>query len=149
MSEKKVTLKTKLRFFNFLQRFFPIWSLKRQSNIVSRAFEADIRQAQTSEERQELEYGRYFELSEYDEAIQAIHSKRLTAEARQLFVYIPDLQWETGQWGSRYLSEESLSRLYHAVKIQKDSIRDYRIRFVSVLTGVIGALIGLLAIWKK
>lgn len=144
-----MALKTKLRIFNFLQRFFPIWSLKRQSSVVSRAFETDIRQAKTSEEREELEYGRYFELSEYDEAIQAIHSKRLTAEARELFVYIPDLQWETGKWGNRYLTEESLSRLHHAVKPQKDSIRDYRIRIISALTGVIGALIGLLAIWKK
>jgi hypothetical protein len=142
-------LKTKLRFFNFLQRFFPIWALKRESSIVSSAFEADIRQAHTSENRERLEYEQYFELSEYDEAIQTIHSKRLAAEARQLFVYIPDLQWETGRWGGRYLSEESLSKLYHAVKTQKDSIRDYRIRFISVLTGVIGALIGLLAIWKK
>ena len=144
-----MTLKTKLRFFNLLQRLFPIWALRGQSNIVSRAFEADLRKAQTSEERERLEYEQYFELSEYDETIQAIHSKRLSADARELFVYIPDLKWETGHWGGRYLSEESLSRLHHAVKAQKDSIRDYRIRFISALTGVIGALIGLLAIWKK
>jgi len=144
-----VKLKTKLHFLNLLQRYFPIWALKRQSSMVSRVFEADLRTVKTSEERQRLEYERYFELSEYDEAIQAIHSKRLTAEARELFVYFPDLHWETGQWGSRYLSEESLSRLHHAVKAQKDSIRDYRIRFVAALTGVIGALIGLLAVWKK
>ena len=142
-------VKTKLRFFNSLQRFFPIWALRRQSNIVSREFEAELRKARTFEERERLEYEQYFELSEYDEAIQAIHSKTLLADARELFVYIPDLKWETGQGGSRYLNEESLSKLHQAVKTQKDSIRDYRIRFLSALTGIVGALIGLLAIWRK
>jgi hypothetical protein len=140
---------TKLRTFQFLQRFFPIWALKRQSSIVSHAFEADLKQARNRTEREELEYQRYFELGEYDEAIQTIHSKRLTAEARELFVFVPDLKWEQGQWGGRFLNEESLSKLHYAVKAQKDIIRDYRIRFASVLTGIIGALIGLLAIWKK
>lgn len=144
-----MTLKTKLRFFNFLQRFFPIWALRRQSNIVSRAFEADLARANNSEERERLEYEQYSELSEYDEAIQAIHTKRLLADARQLFVHVPDLKWETGKWGSRYLDEESLAKLYQAVKAQKDVSRDYRIRFISALTGIIGALIGLLAIWKR
>ena len=142
-------IKTKLRFFSFFQRYFSIWALREQSKIVSHAFEADLSRTNTSEERERLEYERYFELSEYDEAIQAIHSKRLMADARELFVFVPDLKWETGQWGSRYLNEESLARLHQAVKTQKDSIRDYRIRFASVLTGIIGALIGLLAIWKK
>lgn len=144
-----MNIKTKLRFFNVVQRFFPIWALRRQSKIVSRAFEADLRKAKTTEERERLEYEQYFELSEYDEAIQAIHSQRLTAEARELFVHVPGLEWETGHWGGRFLKEESLSQLHHAVKAQKDSIRDYRIRIISALTGVIGALIGLLAIWKK
>lgn len=144
-----MNIKTKLRFFNFVQRFFPIWALRRQSEIVSRAFEADLRKAKSTEERERLEYEQYFELSEYDEAIQAIHTKRKLADARELFVHIPDLKWETGQWGSRYLNEESLSKLHQAIKSQKDSIRDYRIRFISALTGIIGALIGLLAIWKK
>jgi len=144
-----MNIKTKLRFFNFLQRYFPIWSLRKQSRIVSRAFEADLRIAKTSGDRERLEYEQYSELSVYDEAIQAIHTKRLLTDARELFVFVPDLKWETGQWGNRYLNEESLSRLHQAVKAQKDSIRDYRIRFASALTGIIGALIGLLAILKK
>lgn len=142
-------IQTKLRPFRYLQRFFPVRSLKWQSKIVSRAFEADLKSAPNRDERERIEFERYSELSEYDEAIQAIHSKRLTTEARELFVFVPDLKWEQGQWGERFLEEESLSKLHHAVKAEKDSIRDYRIRFASVLIGIIGALIGLLAVWKK
>jgi hypothetical protein len=144
-----VTNETKLRFFSYLKRFFPIWALNRQASIVSRAFDAEVKQAKTYEDRQGIESEQIFEISQYEEAIQMIQSQRLANEARKLYVYIPDLQWETGESGGRYLTEKSLSILYHAVKTQKDSIRDYRIRFISVLTGVIGALIGLLAMWKK
>lgn len=116
---------------------------------MSRFFEIDLKRARSSGEREELEYERYFELSEYEEAIQTMQSRRLMAEARDLFIFIPDLKWEDGQWGGRFLKQESLSKLYHAVKAQKESIRDYRIRLVTATTGIIGALIGLLAIWKK
>ena len=142
-------IQTKLRPFQFLQRFFPVWALRRQSKIVSRAFETDLETARNSEEREQVEYQKYFELSEYDEAIQTIHSKRLMSEARELFIFVPDLKWEEGRWGGRFLNEESLSRLHQVVKAQKDSIRDYRIKFATVLTGIIGALIGLIAVWRK
>lgn len=142
-------IQAKLRPFQFLQRFFPVWALKRQSKIVSHAFEADLKHAKTSVERQELEYEQYVELGEYDEAIQTIHSRRLMEDARELFVYVPDLKWEQGNWGGRFLNEESLSRLHHAVKAQKDSIRDFQIRFATALTGIVGALIGLVAVLRK
>ncbi len=142
-------VQTKLRVFQFLQRLFPVWALKKQSSIVSRAFEIDLKHARNSDDRERLEYERYFELSEYDEAIQTIHSRRLMAGARELFIYIPDLKWEEGKWGGRFLDEESLSKLHHAVKAQKDSIRENQIKIATALIGIIGALIGLLAVWKK
>jgi hypothetical protein len=116
---------------------------------VAHAFEHDLKHAQNSEERERIETGKYFELSEYDEAIQTIHTRRLMAQARDLFIFVPDLTWDDGRWGGRFLNEESLSKLHLAVKAQKDSIRDFRIRYASAITGIIGALIGLLAVWKK
>ncbi len=142
-------LQTKLALLHFLQRFFPVWVLKKQSRIVSRSFEVDLERARSSGDRERLEYERYFELSEYDEAIQTIHSRRLMAQARELFIFIPDLKWEEGKWGGHFLCQESLSKLYHAVKAQRDSKREYRIRIVTAATGMIGALIGLFAIWKR
>ena len=142
-------MRTKLRPFRFLQRFFPVWALRRQSHIVSRAFEIELRGAKNSDDRERIEYERYFELSEFEEAIQTIHSRRLIAAARELFVYIPEMRWEDGQYGGRFLDQESISRLHHAVKTQKDSIRDYRLKWITAITGVIGALIGLLAILKN
>jgi len=126
-----------------------VWALKQQSRIMSRTYEISLKNAKTSAERQELEFEQYTDLSEYEEAIQTIHSRRLMAEARELFVFIPGLKWEQGQFGGRFLSEESLSKLHHAVKTQKESIRDYRLRLATAATGIIGALIGLLAVWKK
>jgi len=141
--------KTKLRPFQFLQRLFPVWALKQQSRIMSRTYETSLKHAKTSAERQELEFEQYIDLSEYEEAIQTIHSRHLMAKARELFIFIPDLKWKEGQFGGRFLEEESLSRLHHAVKAQADTIRDYRLRLATAATGIIGALIGLLAVWKK
>ncbi len=71
------------------------------------------------------------------------------AEAEGFYVYIPYLQWERGNYGDRYLDRPSLSTLYHAVKEQKDKVREYRLKLAGAITGIIGALIGLVAIWKR
>jgi hypothetical protein len=49
----------------------------------------------------------------------------------------------------RYLSEASKSKLFYAVKEQKDKNREYRLRLAAVIIGMIGALTGLIAVWKK
>jgi hypothetical protein len=142
-------LKTILRPFQFLQRFFPVWALRRQANILSHRYEADLRRTKNRDDRERIEFDQYVDLSDFEETIQTIQSKRLMVKARELFIYVPDLKWEQGQWGGRYLSEESMSKLYHAVKAQKDSTREYRLKVAGALTGIIGALIGLIAIWRK
>jgi hypothetical protein len=115
---------------------------------VSCAFEVELKSARNRDDRERIEYEKYFELSEFEEAIQTIHSRRPTADARELFVYIPDLKWVDGQYGGRFLDQESLSRLHYAVKAQKDSVRDSWLKIATALTGIIGALIGLLAFLK-
>jgi hypothetical protein len=48
------------------------------------------------------------------------------------------------------LTRHPRSKLYHAVKEQKDKKPGYRLKLAAALTGIIGALIGLFAtILKK
>jgi len=97
----------------------------------------------------DFEQQRSWETDEYEDKILAIRSRKLTADADKLYVYIPDLQWEMGNYGDRYLERASASKLYLAVKEQKDKIREYRLKLAGACTGIIGALIGLVAVWKK
>jgi hypothetical protein len=70
-------------------------------------------------------------------------------QAERLYIHIPDLEWEKGTFVERYLSEASKSKLFYAVKEQKDKNREYRLRLAAVIIGMIGALTGLIAVWKK
>ena len=140
---------TKLKLLCSVGRLFPVWALRKQSNVVYNAFEAELKAASKNQDREFIEHRQYSEVREYEDRIASIQSRRLAAEAENLFIYLPDLIWEQGNYGDRYLDKPSLSRLFHAVKEQKDKIRDYRLRLAGALTGIIGALIGLLAVWKK
>ncbi len=135
-----------------MERLFPIWALKRQARVIYRAFDADLAKARASKDADEinsLEQQRYFETSEYEDRILSIQSRRLVADAENLYVYIPDLQWEHGNYGDRYLDRTSISKLYHAVKEQKDKNKEYRLKLAGAIIGIIGALIGLIAVLKK
>jgi len=144
--------RTKLHVLAYVERLFPIWALKRQAGVIYRAFDADLAKARANKnagELDSLEQQRHWETSEYEDKILSIKSRRLVAAAEGLYLYIPDLQWEQGNYGDRYLDRASLSKLYHAVKEQKDKNREYRLKLAGAITGIIGALIGLIAVWKK
>ena len=64
--------------------------------------------------------------------------------------------WKDDQMGNRYLDETSESRLFHAIKDERYKTWEFRLKVLGVLgtlifalTGIIGSLIGLIAIWKK
>lgn len=143
---------TKLRLIGYLDRICPIRALKLKSRVIYRAFDAQLASAKANgkgDELGSLEQQRHWEVSEYEDKILAIRSRKLMEDADDLYVYIPDLQWESGNYGDRYLDRASASKLYLAVKEQRDKIREYRLKLAGACTGIIGALIGLIAVWKK
>jgi hypothetical protein len=140
---------TKLKVVRFWGRLFPIPALKMEARIVSDAHDATLKAAKTKQDREVIEFQLQDDACEYADAIASIQSRKLAAQAEDLFVYLTDLKWEQGNYAERYLDRASLSRLFHAVKEQKDKNRDYRLRMAGALTGIIGALIGLLAILRK
>jgi len=142
----------KLRLIGYLDKFIPIRALKWKSRVIYHAFDANLAKAKASgkmDQIRDFEQQRSWETDEYEDKILAIRSRKLTADADKLYVYIPDLQWEMGNYGDRYLERASASKLYLAVKEQKDKIREYRLKLAGACTGIIGALIGLVAVWKK
>jgi len=140
---------TRLKLLCSVGRLFPIWALRKQSSVVYNTYEAELKAASKNQDREFIEHQQYSEVREYEDRMASIQSRRLAAEAENLFIYLPDLTWEQGDYGDRYLDKPSLSRLFHAVKEQKIKIRDYRLKFAGAVTGINGGLIGLLAFWKK
>lgn len=120
--------------------------------MIYHAFDADLAKAKASKDTNEyhsLLNQQGFEVAEYLQKLRSIRSRRLLMEAERLYIHIPDLKWEDGAYGEHYLDAASQSKLYYAVKEQKDKIREYRLKLATPITGIIGALIGLIAIWKK
>jgi len=114
----------------------------------ARAIEADLAKARAIKDSERVDRLRV-ELLEYSDEIKLRRSRTLLREAERFYIHIPDLQWERGTFVDRYLTEASESKLYYAIKEQKDKNREYRLKLAGALIGIIGALIGLIAIWKK
>jgi len=57
--------------------------------------------------------------------------------------------WDEGPTGGRYLSIEKITELSALVRSEKKSRREMWISLIAGLTGIIGAMTGLLSIWLK
>jgi hypothetical protein len=79
-----------------------------------------LKAAGKNQVRNDIEQQRYWEVCQYEDRIASIRSRRLVAEAENFFIYLPDLICDQGNYGDRYLDKASISRLFHAVKEQKD-----------------------------
>jgi hypothetical protein len=81
--------------------------------------------------------------------LRSIQSRRLWMNAQRLYIRLPNLKWEEGPYGDQSLNEESFSVLFHAVKEKRAKALDTRRKLAGAITGIIGTLIGLVAVWKK
>ena len=129
------------------RRLFP-GCLERQV----RAIEVDLAKARASKDSERVDSLRVALLECSDER-KSMQSQKLLREAERLYIHIPDLEYERGTFVDSYLSETSQSKLYYAVKEQKDKNREYLLRLAALvipaIVGIIGALTGLIAVWKK
>ncbi|HLY59825.1 MAG TPA: hypothetical protein VKV95_03570 [Terriglobia bacterium] len=149
-------LPKKLRLLGRFKRFFPIWAITLQAAVLKRAFDSDLAAAKDWNSRQAILASREFEMSEYDGAIYSLISNKLAKRARKLHLRVEGLEWHDDQWGNRFLDDHSEFKLYHAIQDERRKIWEFRLKVIGVLgaflaslIGIIGALIGLVSIWKK
>jgi hypothetical protein len=118
-------VKKKIRLLNKVRRIFPEWALVRQARVIERAFDDDLLNAKDDPKAFFMaEAMRDNEASEYWMALQERRSLKLSRRARKLHIAQGNLKWERDAYGNRYLED-------------------------GALTGLIGTIIGLVAIWKK
>jgi hypothetical protein len=104
------------------------------------------------EERQVLTSIEIHEYDEIDEEIHSLHSQQLVRLAERYFLPVPEFKAEGGEWERTPLNErwvlrrEALVELRAAIRReQKDrrELRQMNLIWITALTGVIGALTGL------
>jgi hypothetical protein len=140
---------TKMRLLIRLGKIAPEWSLKWQASVIEHAFDSELAAAKGAEARESVVMQRDLEAGEYWNALAALRSRRLVDRAQKLYVPLDGLKWDTDQYANRFLDNPSEAKLYRAIREEKRRAWDFRIKVIGALTGLIGTVIGLVAIWKR
>jgi len=130
-----------------------MWTTQRQALVIERAFDARMAKEKDLNVRANMASEREWEASEYWGALSEIRSHRLLARARKIYLAPEGMEWITDGFANRYLSDPSLSKLNKLVVEENRKTWEFRFKIIGVavgaLTGLVGTLIGLVAIWKK
>lgn len=133
--------------------------------LLDRAYAKGIAEARRSGDKAKvasLEEDRRFELAVYDEEDDAYITQNLVRQAQRLRVPIPHRfnedrseseYWEEGRYVTRaYLTRKGIAVLREEIRKElkaRGEARSHWIAWLSAMTGVIGAVTGLLAVWFK
>lgn len=142
----------KIRMLDRLRRIFPEWALQRQARVIEHAFDAEIAEAKAKKDWEALQIigsQRHAESAEYWDALAELRSQRLERKASKRGVSTEGVEWETGCYGNRYLTRASETKLRRT--LIEDGRRDweFRLKIVGALTGLVGTLIGLVALLTR
>jgi hypothetical protein len=135
-----------------------------QRSLLDRAYAKDIaaaRRAKESAKVAELESSHMFELQMHDEDEDSFITRRLLSKARRLRVPIPrrynqdgshsDLWYEGSNTGRSCLTTEGMSTLREQLRKEVKARHELRSQWtvwLAALTGLIGAITGLVAMLK-
>ncbi|MDI5985353.1 hypothetical protein QLQ85_11170 [Halomonas sp. M4R5S39] len=143
----------------YLQYRAKLAKLFRQKEAVSNSYRVAIRNAQAEpkprEEIQSIEHESYFEDSMLDEEISILATDYLTRRAKRRFVAIPSHEAE-GMWeqcnkiSNRYvLTDNGISELRSSLRKEQKEQVEFVVMIFATLTGVVGAVTGLVAVTMK
>lgn len=131
-----------------------------QKKLVQRSFSKEVKKAredQNIEKQEELSRDCQFEIEFIEEEKELLFSNRLIDKAKRLRVPLPTHTrpeyWVDGRnFGSRYLSPDGISKLRDDIRKEERwrlEVRASRVVWLSAITGILGALTGLVAVWLK
>lgn len=130
-----------------------------QKEAIRNAYADDIRKAQkegkSRDDIQSLEHSSHFEESMVDEEISILATDNLISKARRRFVPIPSHETE-GMWdqcdtiSNRYvLTSKGISEVRSSLRKEQKEQIELAVMILAILTGIIGAITGLVAVIMK
>ena len=140
-----------------------LWYLERDLSALSRDYHREIEEARKGNgDRQEIESRYAFEHNYTAEEMESIRTERLLRRARALRVPLPsrrpsgfnyedeDENWSLGSAiGEWTLTQEGEARLRQSIREEEKASRENAAFWFGIVTGVLGTLTGLVAVWKK
>ncbi|MCY1522713.1 hypothetical protein D9M68_575780 [compost metagenome] len=106
------------------------------------------------EKLEAIQQDQYFELSMLDDEIEVLASRHLLDLAHQLLLPIPAFQEEGGAWertthtGEFFLTRQAMKELRQSIREEEKARREGLVTWTAALVGLIGALTGLVSVWK-
>ena len=126
---------------------------------VYAARQQECRRLNADDERiEQLNYLEHDEIGIIDEQIYQFYFERITAQAERSFISIPDLQesredWETarltGRWRLRRRALQDLMAAIRNAKKDRQEARQAKLIWITSLTGMFGALTGLISVLAR
>jgi hypothetical protein len=137
---------------------FQLRELQRRRRKILMAFQdrfADaVEKGRSLEVKEGLRHEERFALDEWDNAIDVLTTAHLLQEARRFQLPVPDSDDET-YWaesftfGGRHLTAAGIAKLRSDIRLERKARWDLVSSRLTLLIGLLGALIGLVSILKK
>jgi len=96
------------------------------------------------------------EAGEYWHALDELRSRRLVNKAQKLFIPLEDVRWKSDCYANFFLDGATRAKLHRAIIEERRKVWDFRLRIIgaiatiiTVLTGLLGAYIGVLAFLRR
>lgn len=117
-------------------------------------FQSLRKEAEDSDEREYLLNGEKHEVGMIDDEIYSLETQYLLEQARNLLLPMPkhdenEEYWEKSQFTRLYqLTRHGMQELRSTIRSEKRARREWIAVWVAGLIGLIGAISGLVALWK-
>jgi hypothetical protein len=157
--EMKLKIKKKIKAL-FL-KLSPNCYLNYRENKIYKKYDEKLKKAETNNNQDrvnELNAWLKYEMDTLIEERETICTKKLMNKATKLKVKIPKKynasnnltdDWEQGPFGSCFLSKKGIKKLRQEIREEEKwriEKRTHKIKWITALTGIIGALTGLFAV---
>jgi hypothetical protein len=141
--------------FEYVRFRYHLWHIEREKRKASVQFDKDYAEAKkrgdTEDEITSLESGAMEEYYESEDEVRKLYTQYLVREAHRLMLPGPDRDdasiWEHGLIiGGRHLNAKGIDALRATIRAEKKARHERLLMWVPGITGILGTLIGLLAI---
>lgn len=145
------------QMFEQLEYRFKLWRLQRNRARISQLYKNEISSARqekiSSDEIEKLRHEERFETELVDDAISELATRHLYQTAYRYLVPQPGLDeeemWEESPvTGKRLLTSKGISELRAAIRKERRERSEHLWMWLAGLTGLVGALSGLMALLK-
>lgn len=113
------------------------------------------RDKKSSDEIAEIEQRAWFEQELVDDEIESLESRYLIESAERLILPIPMFSKDSDAWrqssqlGLNLLTRKGMATLRSTIRAERKERREAKMIWVAAITGILGTLTGLIAVWKS